>query len=607
MPAWGLTTKITVIFVLFAALLLGGIGVLSYRSGRDALQAATVSELLERALEKEAALESWLADRQQEAATIAALPPLRELVDRLVNAGPDSPAAGLAHGRVVEVLDVWRRPNEDFLALFVMHGDTGQVIAATDRTEEGKFREDRPYFVGGRVGPFTEKLSYSMQLGGPTMAVSAPVKAADGRLVGVLAARLNLEEMNAIIGRRTGQHQTDDAHLATRSRLFATQPRFLTDRAVLQRGVHTEAVKRCLEGRSGVVSAADYRGVPVLSVYRWLAPRELCLVVKIDHAEAVAPARAFGRALLVTSGLALLVASAVALALARSVTTPVRALQAGAARLGRGDLDVRLPETSRDELGLLAREFNAMAAALGQKEADLRRQADDLWAANRELEGFSYTVSHDLRTPLRALDGFSRILLEEYARDLPAEARRYLRLVRDNAQQMGQLVDDILAFARLGRNPVRRESLAPAGLAAQAFDELEPEREGRQVDIDIAVLPPCEADPAMLKQVFANLLANALKFTRLRETARIEVGSVTTNGEPTYYVHDNGVGFDMRYADKLFGVFQRLHRSEEYEGTGVGLAIVHRVVERHGGRVWAEAEVDKGATFYFTIPPGAAS
>ena len=240
-------------------------------------------------------------------------------------------------------------------------------------------------------------------------------------------------------------------------------------------------------------------------------------------------------------------------------------------------------------------------AAIQKLNADLERWAADLEAANKELEAFSYSVSHDLRAPLRAVDGFSRILLEDYAAQLTPDAQRYLHLVRDNSRQMGRLVDDLLAFSRLGRQSVQAQTVAMTPLVRQALDELRAEQEGRQVEIIIGDLPECKADPALLRQVWINLLSNALKFTGKREAARVEIGCQRTDGEDVYFVKDNGVGFDMRYRDKLFGVFQRLHRAEEYEGTGVGLAIVQRIIHRHGGQVSVEAVVDKGAAFYFTL------
>ncbi len=232
---------------------------------------------------------------------------------------------------------------------------------------------------------------------------------------------------------------------------------------------------------------------------------------------------------------------------------------------------------------------------------DLERRAQELEAANKELEAFSYSVSHDLRAPLRAIDGFSRILLKDFAPQVSPDAQRYIRLVTDNANRMGQLIDDLLAFSRLSRQPVKKQPIALSELVQQTADDLRLDYQGRQVKFVIGDLPACQGDPPLLKQVITNLLSNAIKFTRQREAARIEIGSFSNDGEVVYFVKDNGVGFDMRYAHKLFGVFQRLHRSEDYEGTGVGLAIVQRIIHRHGGRVWAEAGPDEGSTFYFTI------
>jgi PAS domain S-box-containing protein len=240
-----------------------------------------------------------------------------------------------------------------------------------------------------------------------------------------------------------------------------------------------------------------------------------------------------------------------------------------------------------------------------QLNQDLERRVvertAELEAANKELEAFAYSVSHDLRAPLRAMDGFSRMLMEKHAPQLPDEARRYLGVVRKSSQEMGQLIEDLLTFSRLGRQAVERRTVSLSRLAREAFEDLEAEREGRRVELVVGDLPECKADPRLLKHVFGNLLSNALKFTRSREVARIEVGGRREGGEHACFVRDNGVGFDMRYVDKLFGVFQRLHRAEDYEGTGVGLAIVQRIVHRHDGRVWAEGEIDQGATVYFTL------
>lgn len=246
--------------------------------------------------------------------------------------------------------------------------------------------------------------------------------------------------------------------------------------------------------------------------------------------------------------------------------------------------------------------------ALRELHAQLeRRVADrtaDLETANRELEAFSYSVSHDLRAPLRSMDAFSQAVLEDYGPNLPEEGQRYLNLIRSGAQKMGELIDDLLAFSRLGRAPLNKQRVHTQALIQTVLDDLGPAREGRNIDLRIGDLPPCAGDPALLRQVWVNLVSNAIKYTRGREPALVEIGFAPGSPDGIFFVRDNGTGFDMKYVSKLFGVFQRLHRAEDFEGTGVGLAIVRRIVHRHGGRVWAEASPDKGATFSFTLEEG---
>ena len=224
-----------------------------------------------------------------------------------------------------------------------------------------------------------------------------------------------------------------------------------------------------------------------------------------------------------------------------------------------------------------------------------------LEAANKELEAFSYSVSHDLRAPLRAVDGFSQAVLEDFGPQLPEAGQRYLLTIREGAQKMGALIDDLLTFSRLSRAALNKQEVDADKMVRGVIDDLRPLQEGRRIELRVGELPSCEGAPALLRQVWVNLVSNAFKYTQKREIAVVEIGCEPAPEGVAYFVRDNGTGFDMRYANKLFGVFQRLHRAEEYEGNGVGLALVQRIIHRHGGRVWAEAVVDRGATFYFTL------
>jgi light-regulated signal transduction histidine kinase (bacteriophytochrome) len=245
-------------------------------------------------------------------------------------------------------------------------------------------------------------------------------------------------------------------------------------------------------------------------------------------------------------------------------------------------------------------------------EREIRKNRDDLEQrvrdrtvqleeSNKELEAFSYSVSHDLRAPLRAIDGFTRILADDHAPDLSPEAQRVCSVIRENTGKMGRLIDDLLAFSRLGRTEMQLSPIDMGTLAQSVFYELTTPESQARIDFQVGPLPAAVGDPSLMRQVWMNLLGNAVKFSSKRERAIIEVSAEKKDGDLVYAVRDNGAGFDMQYVHKLFGVFQRLHNTREFEGTGVGLALVQRVIHRHGGRVWAEGETNRGATFRFAL------
>ncbi len=241
---------------------------------------------------------------------------------------------------------------------------------------------------------------------------------------------------------------------------------------------------------------------------------------------------------------------------------------------------------------------------IGMLNRDLERRATELAMANQELESFSYSVSHDLRTPLASIDGFARVVLQDYGPQLPTGAQRFLSLIHENAVAMNRLIDDLLTFSSMIRQPLKKQAAATGDLVREALAKLSSSQSDHSVEIVIGDLPPCQADPVLLTQVWVNLLSNALKFTSKCSNARIEIGSSSAENETVFFVKDNGVGFDKEQAGRLFGVFQRLHAEEDYPGTGVGLAIAERIVRRHGGRIWAEGHVGQGASFYFTLAGG---
>ncbi|HZR69350.1 MAG TPA: MASE4 domain-containing protein [Burkholderiales bacterium] len=261
---------------------------------------------------------------------------------------------------------------------------------------------------------------------------------------------------------------------------------------------------------------------------------------------------------------------------------------------------------------VLLLENGVLYARLAEAHAGERRarrrveeKTTELVIANKELDAFSHSVSHDLRAPLRTVDGYARMLEEDYAARLDAEARRLIGVLRVASQRMGRMIEDLLEFSKLGRHPLRTQPVQMNDLVASIVAELRPGAAGREIDFAIGELGVAQADPSLLRHALTNLIANAIKYTRKRDHATVEIGRTGTPEGPVYFVKDNGAGFDPRYADKLFGVFQRLHGADEFEGTGVGLSIVRRIAERHGGRIWAEGRPGEGATFYFTLNAGA--
>ncbi|MEW6333824.1 MAG: ATP-binding protein [Thermodesulfobacteriota bacterium] len=745
-----ITTKLTVVFVLFAAALLVGVGLLAYTSGRSALLATVSSNLSSIAIEKQAAIDTWTEEAKAHIAVIAASRHLQDYITTLLTATDPAKTRAIAD-RLLTDLRLWTGLNKHFRSFMLIEPESGRIIASTDPGNEGKFVEDRLYFISGRKSPYVQNPYYDIATQTPVMTGSTPVISADRRLLAVLAGHLNIDELDQIVARRTGLAVTDEAFLVNTSHLFVTQPRFVADSAILKRGIYSEAVKRGLAGNSGVLSADDYRGIPAITVYRWLPKRELCLIVKIDEAEALAPSRRFGWTILLFGGFLLLLASVIAFGLARTISRPLLALKEGAARFGRGERNLHLPVSSEDEIGQLTREFNTMAASLAEKEytlrvhaeqleqmvvsrtaeltrseallreseqkfrsliedapdaiyvhadyryvylnpaavklfgaasadqligsailerydpglheqirermrllyeerrkslaserfyhrldgttvpveiravpirydgrnaaltfvrditerrraeQELKRAVTDLERSNRDLEQFAYVASHDLQEPLRMVSSYTELLARHYEGRLDEKARKFIDYARDGAVRMQALINDLLMYSRIGTRGRPPEAVDTHALLGEAHRNLAAQIEENRAIITNDGLPTVRADASQLVQVFQNLISNAIKYQG-EGAPHIHVAAREDGQEWVFSVRDNGIGIEKQYAERVFVIFQRLHTRQEYPGTGIGLALCKRIVERHGGRIWFASEPGSGTTFFFTIP-----
>ncbi len=434
--------------------------------------------------------------------------------------------------------------------------------------------------------------------GEPLMTMAVPIITLDsGKSEGVLVADVRLKEIWELVARiRPGQKGASFIVDAGKRVVAHSNP------SVVLRGTRFSP-----PGFDGVQMGLSSQKSVLISQVISFGSQQFHILVEGPVSEALAQASRTVHIMLTIVVIALLAAGGLGFVSVRRIVRPIENIAETAQAINAGDLSRRVVVQSSDELGVLATAFNKMTQQLETLINDLEKRVAErtaeLTESNKELEAFAYSVSHDLRAPLRHIDGFLELLQKKTETLLDEQSRHYMNIISNAAEKMGLLIDDLLAFSRMGRHAM---SFQPVDLGPMVHDvilEFEPDTAGRIIEWSIGDLPAVSADKAMLRMVLVNLISNALKFTRSRTQAEIEIGFFPDqDSEAVIFVRDNGVGFDMMYVDKLFGVFQRLHSTDEFEGTGIGLASVRRIIARHGGRTWAEGRPNQGATFYFVLP-----
>lgn len=613
-----LSIKLPLFFILFSLITVFIISYISYDNSKTAIENEVQERLLAINLLKEAEIERWLNDSERIIELLAENVYFKdELSGVIASHDTSNPMHVLIHKKVVEDILI-NGIGDIFFEIFILRLDDGLVLISTDENQEGKILADQPYFINGKNNTFIQTVYYSISIQQPAMTVSTPVKDRQGSSIAVLAGRLNLNDLSSIMEKHSGNSQTEDTYLVNKFNFFITEPRFGKDYA-LKKTAHTDGVKAALKQNDGIGFYNNYQGIPVIGAYNWIDEREICILTEMHQSEAFAPVYKLQKRAGFTGIGIILFSSVIGWLLSLTITKPVNRLVYATRRIGSGDLDYKFNIKGKDEISRLANEFKGMTKELKKTlvsrdelsaEISVRKKAEEkamianseLTAANKELEAFSYSVSHDLRAPLRHIIGFIELLQKHTQKSFDEKSQRYLGIIRDSAARMGNLIDDLLTFSRIGRYDMKKSNTDISRTVSDVIREFDGEIKKREIKFKVEKLPAVYCDTSLIQLVFSNLISNAVKFTRNCKKPEIEISFSESDGEFVFSVSDNGVGFDMNYADKLFGVFQRLHNQEEFEGTGVGLANVHRIISRHGGRTWAEGKINKGAKFYFSLP-----
>jgi len=612
-----LMPRLILVLILFSAGPLAVTGVFAYRTSYESIQRQIARHLDSVNTLKKNKIALWLKKQTRLLETLAlSLGCRSNLEAEIVAHDPADPFHMAVHRQIQNQIVAPFLDQSGFLDISLLRLDDGLVLLSSRPEQEGKILGQRAYFKQGRQASFVQGVYYSVALEQPALTISTPLKDSRGKLIAVVAGRVDLTELTAIMQAGQDQTSSEDTYLVNSFNFFVTKPRFGEDWA-LKKAVYTEAVAKALAGGQGTGLYDDYRNEPVIGAYQWIAEQQVALITELDQSEAFAHVRHLQKAITWLCLAVTLLAAAIAWIVAKAITIPVSRLVEATGKLPKGGPAFSAEGAGPDEIGDLSRAFEQMTVALretmvsrDQLEAEVtqRRKAQSLLQttltslerSNAELQQFAYVASHDLQEPLRMVASYTQLLSERYRGRLDEKADLFIHYAVDGAQRMQQLIQDLLAFSRVstqGAEPAAVDSQAVLGKALANLRAAINESGALVTSED---LPRVQADETQLVQVFQNLIANAIKFHG-PDQPKVHIRAAQHKEGLRFSVTDNGIGIDPQYADKIFTIFQRLHTRREYPGTGIGLAICKRIVERHGGRIWFESKVGEGTTFYFTI------
>ena len=637
-----LSTKLLLLFLLLAIVTAAVVGYLAYDNGRQIIERMTLDRLDSTSRLREAAFEQWIHHNETTLRSLAQRPLVGEYSAVLVSEDQAGAEYQAAHDALLRDHLGPALAEGHFLDLVIIRAQDGLILVSNDESLEGKYRESEPFFVEGKARTYVGKVTYSLTEGA-VMHISTPILDEQGDVIGVLAGHADLAEMTETMMVATGMSASEEAYLVNTSRFFVTEPRF-GEGFALKKAIHTEGAEACLERGDGMGLYDNYRGVPVLGTYRWLPERELCILTELDQAEAFAPIVALRNATIAACAVMLVCAATLGVIFTRTITGPVLQLVKATEEIGAGNLDYRIEATARDEIGQLATAFDDMTGKVKQAEGELRKHREhleelveelveeraaelkrtneeleaeiverkrgedrlknamaDLERSNKELEQFAYVASHDLQEPLRMVSSYTQLLARRYQDQLDQDAHDFITYAVEGAARMQRLINDLLGYSRVGTRGKAFGKTDCQRVLQETLANLQPAIDETDATVTHDPLPTVIADEPQLVQVLQNLVSNGIKF-RGQAPPAIHIGAQRENDEWVFSVRDNGIGIDPQYYERIFVIFQTLHSRDQYPGTGIGLALCKRIVERHGGRIWVESEPGRGSIFYFTIP-----
>ena len=625
---WPMRIKLAALLVLASLLPIAGAAYLDLRGARHRTVAAATALLAARADQLAGTIDQFHLGYARAVDRIRALPSIVELCAPTPDRAPDE-VARTARGS----LDVFPRSDPGVLAAAVL-APSGRLLLATDATFTDQDLTGLAYVRQALAGAAIISDVYVVGPGEvAVVAYASPVRDRDQRVVGVavlwvraaaLWSLMKASNERAGAGSFAVLFDSDGVrigHTSSDATVFhpagALAPARIDELVAEQRfGPRTRALlsdprafpAEFTRARAAVPDPTLFHGfAPTNARWSYGMARRFTTVpwtvfYMVPQATLEAELATLTRSKVLFALAVLVIALTTGLSMAAIIVRPIRALTRATTTLGAGDLSTRVAIGQADEIGVLARSFDEMAARFERQDAALLRSRDAAEAANRELESFSYSVAHDLRAPLRGMSGFAQVLLTSYGDKLDADGEDALQEIVLNARRMGALIDALLSLSRVTRTVPKPERIDLSAMALGAAERLAATEPARTVTVVVEPGLTADLDPALARNLIDNLLGNAWKFTGQVASARIEVGAIATATERGFFVRDDGAGFDMAYATKLFAPFQRLHTTTEFAGTGIGLATVQRIVHRHGGRVWAEGTVGHGATFHVAFP-----